>query len=71
MRKTTSLHRPLVGLVSAVLLVGLLAAAAPPQQVGEVGYTVGEFSLPTYDGGAFTHNDLRGKVTMLIFWYAT
>jgi hypothetical protein len=60
-----------VGLLSAVLLIGLLAAAPSPQQIGEVGHTVGEFSLPTYDGGTFTHNDLRGKVTMLIFWHAT
>jgi len=30
-----------------------------------------DFSLPTYDGGTFTQENLPDKVTLVIFWYPT
>jgi len=60
----------LIGLFTiAVMGSGMSVQESP--QIGEVGSTVSEFSLTTYDGTTFTNVDLKDKVTLLIFWYAT
>ncbi len=56
-------------LTIAVVGTGMGIQESP--QIGEVGSTVSEFSLTTYDGTTFTNVDLKDKVTLLIFWYAT
>ena len=60
----------------ACLLAIALMAAGPagstnPDQVGEIGSTVSELSLTTYDGKTITNVDMKDKVTLLVFWYAT
>ncbi len=63
----------LTGACLALLLMGALPAgqASGPQETGAVGYRMHAFSLPTYDGGTFTQENLPGKVTLVIFWYPT
>lgn len=41
------------------------------QEIGEIGAKVEEFSLTTYDGETFTHEDLDKKVTLIVFWFPT
>jgi cytochrome oxidase Cu insertion factor (SCO1/SenC/PrrC family) len=62
----------------AVALVLLLPAllvmtgmGSQDQEIGAIGATVEQFSLPTYDGKTFTHEDLEQKVTLIVFWYPT
>lgn len=38
---------------------------------GAVGSKVPEFTLRTYDGGTFGTADMRGKVTLLVFFFPT
>lgn len=40
-------------------------------EIGAVGSPVTEFSLTTYGGEEFTSADLKGKVTLLTFWFPT
>ncbi len=60
----------LIGLFTIVVMGSGIGVQESPQ-IGEVGSTVSEFSLTTYDGTTFTNVDLKDKVTLLIFWYAT
>ncbi len=60
----------LIGLFTIVVMGSGMGVQESPQ-IGEVGSTVSEFSLTTYDGTTFTNVDLKDKVTLLIFWYAT
>jgi len=61
------------GACLSLLLMGALPAgrASGPQEKGAIGYPMHAFSLPTYDGGTFTQENLPGKVTLVIFWYPT
>jgi|GEM_PF-6719696 len=61
---------PLLCLPAFVLLT---AGSNPPQepQIGEIGSSVSEFSLETWDGDTFTTADLKDRVTLLAFWYPT
>jgi len=60
----------LIGLFTIAVMGSGMGVQESPQ-IGEVGSTVSEFSLTTYDGTTFTNVDLKDKVTLLIFWYAT
>ncbi|MFC1500422.1 TlpA family protein disulfide reductase [Candidatus Zixiibacteriota bacterium] len=42
-----------------------------PQEIGEIGAKVEEFSLTTFDGKTVTHEDLDKKVTLIVFWFPT
>ena len=63
----------LAGAGLSLLLLGAspLDQAAESQEKGQIGYRMHTFSLPTYDGGTFTQENLPGKVTLIIFWYST
>ena len=70
------MRRGLKNVVFAALLPALVilvsaGASAGPQERGEIGFKVTEFSLPTYDGGTFTEKNLVNKVTLLVFWFPT
>ena len=60
-------------LVVAVALMLLFVAMLPAEEekVGEVGSDVLDFTLKTYDGKTINTADLKGKVTMLMFWFPT
>ena len=53
----------------------MLAAAEAAQplsaETGTVGSKVHDFTLRTYDGGTFGTADMKGKVTLLVFWFPT
>ena len=61
----------MVPVLAVMLLAASPAVPADPQEIGEIGSTVSEFSLTTYDGKTITNVDMKDKVTLLIFWYAT
>jgi cytochrome oxidase Cu insertion factor (SCO1/SenC/PrrC family) len=61
----------LAALVPALLFVIGAGAGTTPQDRGEIGFKVTEFSLTTYDGETFTEKNLADKVTLLVFWYPT
>ena len=68
--RTYKIRLLLIGLLTiAVMSSGMGIQESP--QTGEVGSTVSEFSLTTYDGRIFTNTDLKDKVTLLVFWYST
>ncbi len=68
--RTHKIRLLLIGLLTiAVMSSGMGIQESP--QIGEVGSTVSEFSLTTYDGRTFTNADLKDKVTLLVFWYST
>lgn len=60
-------------LIGAVVLLAIFAGMLPAQdeKVGAVGSQVLDFTLKTYDGKTFTTADMKGKVTMLMFWFPT
>jgi thiol-disulfide isomerase/thioredoxin len=58
----------LIGLLAAVLIWGLPAAAVKPANMPVVGKPLQTFELTTLKGQNLQLNDLRGKVVVLNFW---
>ena len=69
---TTARRGVVAGVVAALLVVGLAAAAADFASMKVQAYNPPKpapaFSLPDLDGNMQTLADLRGKVVMLFFW---
>ena len=62
---------PALALILLPALYFTTGMASSPQEIGEIGAKVEEFSLKQYDGETFTHEDLDKKVTLIVFWYPT
>ena len=62
---------PALALILLPALFFTTGMASSPQEIGEIGAKVEEFSLTTYDGETFTHEDLDKKVTLIVFWFPT
>jgi cytochrome oxidase Cu insertion factor (SCO1/SenC/PrrC family) len=75
-RGTAMRRNAATAILTGVCLLLLLGArpiglAADSQGKGQIGYLMHAFSVPTYDGGTFTQENLPGKVTLIVFWYPT
>jgi hypothetical protein len=68
--KRTRAH-PALALILLPALFIVTGTGMQEPEIGSIGAKVEEFSLPTYDGETFTHENLAKKVTLLVFWYPT
>ena len=62
---------PAFALILLPALFFMTGMGTTPQEIGEIGAKVEEFSLTKYDGETFTHENLANKVTLIVFWYPT
>ncbi len=63
--------RPALALIILPALFLVTGMGTQEQEIGAIGASVEEFSLPTYEGETFTHEDLEKKVTLIVFWFPT
>jgi len=63
--------RPALALLILPALFLVTGMGTQEQEIGAIGTAVEEFSLPTFEGETFTHEDLEKKVTLIVFWFPT
>ncbi len=62
---------PALALILLPALLIMTGMGTQEQEIGSIGASVEEFSLPTYAGKTFTHENLEKKVTLIVFWFPT